>query len=88
MTLDKATREAIAQAVRKAMIEMQEVYQEQWLTGEQLCEACATVHKGMAAQVWADAAEGVREGDNARRCDAQDGKVLPQDKDTADVGRR
>ena len=39
MTLDKATREAIAQAVRKATIEMQEVYQEQWLTGEQLCEA-------------------------------------------------
>lgn len=39
MTLDKATREAIAQAVRKATVEMQEVYQEQWLTGEQLCEA-------------------------------------------------
>lgn len=38
MTLDKATREAIASAVRKATIEMQEVYQEQWLSGDQLCE--------------------------------------------------
>lgn len=38
MTLDKATREAIAQAVRKATVEMHEVYQEQWLTGSQLCE--------------------------------------------------
>ena len=39
MTLDKATRDAIASAVKKATVEMYEVYQEQWLTGQQLCEA-------------------------------------------------
>lgn len=38
MALDKATREAIAASVRKATIEMQEVYQEQWVSGKQLCE--------------------------------------------------
>ena len=38
MVLDKATREAIAASVRKATMEMQEVYHEQWLTGKQLCE--------------------------------------------------
>lgn len=37
MTLDKATREAIAASVKKATMEMQEVYQERWLTGKQLC---------------------------------------------------
>ena len=42
----------------------------------------------MAAQVWADLAEGVREGDNARRRDAQDWMVLSKNEDTADAGRR
>lgn len=39
MALDKATREAIASAVRKATVEIQEVYKEEWLTGAQLCKA-------------------------------------------------
>ena len=56
--------------------------------GRAVVRGCAPVHEGVAAQVWPDAAEGVREGDNARRCDAQDGMVLSQDEDTADVGRR
>ena len=47
MILDKATREAIAASVRKATIEMQEVYQEQWLTGRQLCEQV-----GMFTEKW------------------------------------
>lgn len=38
MTLSKDIRDAVLATVRKATIEMQEVYQEQWLTGEQLCE--------------------------------------------------
>ena len=37
MTLDKATREAIAQAVTKNVREVMEVYEEIWLTGDQLC---------------------------------------------------
>ena len=38
MTLDKETRLAIAEAVKKATIEVQEMYEERWLTAEQLCE--------------------------------------------------
>lgn len=38
MVLDKQTREAVVATVRKATIEMHEVYDERWLTGEQLCE--------------------------------------------------
>lgn len=36
--LDKLTRDAIAASVARATTEANEVYQEQWLTGEQLCE--------------------------------------------------
>lgn len=39
MTLDKATREAIVEGVKRAALEMAEVYQEEWVTGEQLCAA-------------------------------------------------
>ena len=38
MRLDKETREAVLATVRKATVEIQETYQEQWITGEQLCE--------------------------------------------------
>ena len=37
MTLDKETREAIAQAVRKAQMEAAEIYSEKWVTGAELC---------------------------------------------------
>ena len=37
--LDKITREAIMATVKKATIEMQEMYHEQWLTADQLCQA-------------------------------------------------
>ena len=36
--LDKITREAIMTTVKKATIEMQEMYHEQWLTADQLCQ--------------------------------------------------
>ena len=36
MTLDKATREAIAEAVRQAQMEAQECYNEKWVTGKEL----------------------------------------------------
>lgn len=35
--LDKMTREAIARAAAKAAVEVQEVYSERWVTGEELC---------------------------------------------------
>lgn len=38
MNLDKQTRDAMIAVVRQATVEMHEVYQEQWLTGEQLSE--------------------------------------------------
>lgn len=38
MTLDKITRMAIASAVTKAVKEANEVYEEQWLTSDQLSE--------------------------------------------------
>lgn len=38
MTLDKQTREAIIDGVRKAQVEMNEIYSEEWLTGDQLCK--------------------------------------------------
>lgn len=38
MTLDKETREAIQSAVRKAQMEVNEVYHEKWLTGKELCK--------------------------------------------------
>lgn len=38
MILDKATREAVSLAVKKAVMEANEVYNEVWLTSEQLCE--------------------------------------------------
>ena len=37
--LDKITREAIMATVKKATVEMQEMYHEQWLTADQLCQA-------------------------------------------------
>lgn len=37
MVLDKQTREAVIATVRKAAIEMHEVYEEQWLTSKELC---------------------------------------------------
>lgn len=36
--LDKITREAIVSTVRKATIEAQEMYNEQWVTAEQLSQ--------------------------------------------------
>ena len=47
MTLDRETREAIAQAVRKAQMEAAEIYSEKWVTGAELC---ATV--GMFTKDW------------------------------------
>lgn len=38
MNLDKATRVEVVAVIRQATIEAQEMYDEQWLTGEQLCE--------------------------------------------------
>ena len=38
MTLDKETRMAVALAVRNAAREANEIYTEQWLTGDQLCK--------------------------------------------------
>ena len=38
MILDKQTRMAVAAAVRTATMEANEVYNEEWLTGKQLCE--------------------------------------------------
>ena len=37
-TLDKDTRNAIALAVENGMARRMEMYEEVWLTGEQLCE--------------------------------------------------
>lgn len=37
-TLDKITRLAIADAVKAATISIQEVYEEKWVTGAQLCK--------------------------------------------------
>ena len=37
MTLDKETRQAIADAVRKAQIDAEEIYSERWVTGAELC---------------------------------------------------
>lgn len=38
MTFDKLTREAIAQAVSKAINERMEVYTERWLTADEVCQ--------------------------------------------------
>lgn len=38
MAMDKMTREAIAASVRRATMEANEVYNEQWVTAKQLCE--------------------------------------------------
>lgn len=38
MVLDKATREAVIATVRRATIEMQEAYDEQWVVADQLCQ--------------------------------------------------
>lgn len=38
MTLDKATREAIAAVIEKKMTEKMEMYDEQWVSGKELCE--------------------------------------------------
>ena len=37
MTLDKETRQAIAEAVRKAQMDAAEIYSEKWVTGAELC---------------------------------------------------
>lgn len=46
MTLDKDTRNAIALAVEKGMTRRMEMYEEVWLTGEQLCERFGMISKG------------------------------------------
>ena len=50
MTLDKDTRLAIAEAVKKATIEVQEMYEEKWLTAEQLCEEIPIFNKDWLAR--------------------------------------
>ena len=40
MTLDKSTRIAITQTVQKTLLEVNEVYSEEWLTEKQLREQC------------------------------------------------
>ena len=45
-TLDKDTRNAIALAVEKGMTRRMEMYEEVWLTGEQLCERFGMISKG------------------------------------------
>jgi hypothetical protein len=45
MTLDKETREAIAQAVRKAQMEAAEIYSEKWVTGAELCAIVGMITK-------------------------------------------
>ena len=46
MTLDKDTRNAIALAVEKGITRRMEMYEEVWLTGEQLCERFGMISKG------------------------------------------
>ena len=41
--LDKLTREAIARAAAKAAVEVQEVYAEEWVTGDELCQSVAMI---------------------------------------------
>lgn len=38
LTLDRHTREVIAASIREAVAEVYELYNEEWLTGRQLCE--------------------------------------------------
>ena len=45
MTLDKETREAIANAVQRAQIEAAEMYDERWVTGAELCKRVAMFSK-------------------------------------------
>lgn len=47
MKIDRATREAIAEAVRSALMEREAMEGERWLTAEQLCEQF-----GMITQDW------------------------------------
>lgn len=46
VTLDKDTRNAIALAVEKGMARRMEMYEEVWLTGEQLCERFGMISAG------------------------------------------
>ena len=41
MKLDKETREAIAEAVRNAQMEISETYDEKYVTGKELCQQIA-----------------------------------------------
>ena len=49
MTLDKETRQAIAQAVSQAQMEAAEMYGERWVTGAELCKSVA-----MFSRDWLD----------------------------------
>lgn len=46
MVLDRQTREAIALAVEKGITRRMEMYEEVWLTGDQLCERFGMISKG------------------------------------------
>ena len=52
MTLDKETRLAVAAAVQKATMEVNEVYTEEWLTGKQLCEQVPLFTKEWLRHNW------------------------------------
>jgi hypothetical protein len=52
MTLDKETRMAVAAAVHKATMEANEVYNEEWLTGKQLCDQVPLFTKEWLRHNW------------------------------------
>ncbi len=52
MILDKETRMAVAAAVQKATMEANEVYNEEWLTGKQLCEQVPLFTKEWLRHNW------------------------------------
>lgn len=52
MTLDKETRLAVAAAVKKATMEANEVYTEDWLTSKQLCEQIPLFTKEWLRHNW------------------------------------
>ena len=52
MTLDKETRMAVAAAVQKATMEANEVYNEEWLTGKQLCDQVPLFTKEWLRHNW------------------------------------
>jgi hypothetical protein len=52
MILDKETRMAVAAAIQKATMEANEVYNEEWLTGKQLCEQIPLFNKEWMRHNW------------------------------------